>query len=282
MQVFAQRLPHHDLLLFSLNQRPDSTWHLFAPRFLTAFNPQGYNNQPQFFSPYEVYLTVQMLPDTSQTDIYALHLLLNTFTRVTATATSEYSPTRMPDGKHFSVVRVEPDGRQRLWALPLDRQDAGHVLLPNVSNIGYHCWLRDTLLALFLVGDDGNHALALTGLQQATPRRVASSIGRCLQKTPDGRLAFTQKLSGQQAYLKVFDPRSNTAETLVAMPDGAEDFAILPDGTYLAGTGSRLFQFRPRRQSNWMEIANLAPYGVQKITRLAPSPEGQWLIVVVQ
>jgi hypothetical protein len=278
----AQRLPHHDLLLFSINQRPDSLWHLFAPRFLTAFNPKGYNNQPQFFSPYEIYLTVQQPSDTTQTDIYALDLLLNTITRITATATPEYSPTRMPDGRRFSVVRVETDGSQRLWALPIDRASAGYPLLPEVNNVGYHCWLRDTLLALFLVGESTNHVLAIAGLASANPHRIAVGIGRCLQKTADGRLAFAQKLNAQEAFLKLYHPVQGTVETVVRMPAGTEDFALLPDGSYLAGDGNRLLQFHPRRQNTWVPIADLSPYGVQKISRVAVSPEGHLLAVVVE
>jgi len=278
----AQKLPHHDLLLFSLNQRPDSLWHPFAPRFLTAFNPAGYNNQPHFFSPYEVYLTVQLQPDTVQTDIYTLDLLLNTLTRVTATATPEYSPTRMPDGRHFSVVRVEADGSQRLWALPIDRSHGGYPLLPHLLNVGYHCWLRDTLLALFLVNEDNQHALAIAGLSGQLPRRVATTVGRCLQKTGDGRLSFVQKINGSTSYLKRYDPVRNTAETLVQLPPDTEDFALLPDGTYLVGDGSRLLQWQPRRQNTWVEIANLAPYGVKKISRIAISPDGRHMVVVVQ
>lgn len=282
VSLFAQRLPHYDLLLFSINQRPDSLWHPFAPRFLTAFNPTGYNNQPQFFSPYEIYLTVQQPPDTTQTDIYALDLLLNTLTRITATATPEYSPTRMPDGRRFSVVRVEADGSQRLWALPIDRTSAGHPLLPEVNNVGYHCWLRDTLLALFLVGESNNHTLAIATLASATPRRIAVGIGRCLQKTADGRLAFVQKLSAQEILLKLYHPLQGTVETVVRMPAGTEDFALLPDGTYLAGDGSRLLQFHPRRQNSWTPIADLSLYGVEKISRIAISPDGHLLAVVVE
>jgi hypothetical protein len=102
---FSQKLEHFDVLLFALNRKPDSVWYPFAPRFLTTYNSGGYNNQPQFVSPHELYLTVQMPADTTQTDIYALNLLLNTTTRVTATTTPEYSPTPMPGGKRFSAVR---------------------------------------------------------------------------------------------------------------------------------------------------------------------------------
>lgn len=278
--VFSQKLNHHDVLLFALNRKPDSVWHPFAPRFLTAFNPTGYNNQPQFFSPHELYLTVQMPSDTSQTDLYALNLLLNTSTRVTATATSEYSPTRMPDGRRFSAVRVETNGDQRLWSFPVDRSDNGYPLFTDITNVGYHCWLRDTLLALFLVGDGDLHTLAVVGIGQQKPLRIASSIGRCLQKLPDGRLAFVQKPTEQTWYIKAYDPEKKSTDIVVKTPPGSEDFAVLPDGTLIMGKGAKLLQYNPRLRNDWVEIADLTRYGIRKITRIAASGEDKLAVVV--
>ncbi|MCB0575177.1 MAG: hypothetical protein KDC61_11505, partial [Saprospiraceae bacterium] len=82
----SQRLGHFDLFLLSLTKNTDQSWQPIAPRFLTSFNPKGYNNQPCFFSNTEIYLTVQNPADTSQTDIVALDLLSRTRTQVTATS----------------------------------------------------------------------------------------------------------------------------------------------------------------------------------------------------
>jgi hypothetical protein len=278
---FSQKLEHFDVLLFALNRKPDSVWYPFAPRFLTAYNSGGYNNQPQFVSPHEIYLTVQLPADTTQTDIYALNLLLNTTTRVTATTTPEYSPTPMPGGKRFSAVRVEANGDQRLWSYPLDRSDNGRPILPAITNVGYHCWLRDTLLALFLVGENEKpHALAIVGTGQQQPQRIASSIGRALQKLPDGRLAFVQKATEQTWYIKAYDPAKKTTDILVKTPPGCEDFAVLSDGTLIAGNGSKLLQYKPGRQSDWIEIGDLSRYGVKKITRVAVGGDGKLAVVV--
>jgi hypothetical protein len=56
---------------------------------------------------------------------------------------------------------------------------------------------------------------------------------------------------------------------------------VLPDGTLLAGNNAKLFQFNPRRQTDWKEIADLSRFGVRNITRLAASTDGK-LVVVVQ
>ncbi|TNE55555.1 MAG: hypothetical protein EP344_13205 [Bacteroidetes bacterium] len=280
--VNAQHLDHFDLVLFSLNQKPDSTWHPFAPRFLTGFNPKGYNNQPQFFSSSELYLTMQDPADTTQTDIFALDLLRRTTTRITATKTPEYSPTLMPGGRQFSAVRVEEGIGQRLWAFPCDRSDNGRPIFPNITNIGYHCWLRDTLAAVFQVGEDNApHALALVGIEGQKPVRIAFNIGRCLQKMPDGRLAYVHKATDSIWFLKSYDPVLKGTDILVRTLPGSEDFTVLPDGTFIVGNGTKLYQYQPRRQQEWKEIADLKQYGVKSITRLACSLDGK-LVVVVQ
>lgn len=278
----AQQVPHHDVLLFSLSQKTDSTWQPGAARFLTAFNPKGYNNQPAFFGPNEIYLSAQMPDDTTQTDIWSLDLGSQTRTRVTATtATAEYSPTPMPDGKRWSAVRVEEDGAQRLWSFPLDRSDNGRPEFTRLLNVGYHCWLRDTLAAFFIVGENNApHILQLVGTKAQRPQRIASNIGRCLLKTPAGHLAFVQKATEQTWFLKTYDLKKQTSDLVVKMPSGTEDFAVLPDGTYLVGSGSRLFQYHPRRDTDWREILNLGKYGVKTITRLAASKTGKLAVVV--
>lgn len=278
----SQKLDHHDILLFSLSKGADSLWKPLAPRFLTAFNPKGYNNQPAFFSSQELYLSVQSPETGEQTDLYALDLPTRSRTRVTNTpATPEYSPTLMPGGRRFSAVRVDTDGTQRLWSFPIDRSDNGRSELPNIAGVGYHCWLRDTVVALFIVGEDNSpHTLQVVGMRSKKPQRVAANIGRCLQLLPDGRLAFVQKPTDQTWYLKTYDWKTSKSDILVKMPAGSEDFAILPDGTLLTGQGAKLFQFKPVRETDWKEVADLSKFGVKSITRMAASKDGKLAVVV--
>ena len=279
--VQAQPLPHHDVILFNL-QRPVGlgNWKAYAPRFLSNFNSKGYNNQPAFISDRELYLTVQRHPDTSQTDIYALDILLQRFTQVVRTPNlMEFSPTLMPNGTSFSAVRVEIDGSQRLWEFPLDRSGAGRPVFPRLNNIGYHCWLSDTLVALFQVGEP--HLLTVAGTSGYRSLRVASNIGRCLQRTPDNLLAFIQKATEQTWFIKKYDPYLKQSVIVTKTLAKSEDFVILPDGTYLAGNGSKLYQFKPGNNIDWVEIADFSEYGVKNITRLAQY-DGKKLAVVVE
>ena len=282
LSLAAQSPGKSDILLFSLIKTADSTWRPEAARFLTAFNRGGYNNQPNFFGNNELWLTAQFPADTTQTDILALDLLMKSQTRVTATrGTAEYSPTPMPGGKRFSSVRVEEDGNQRLWSFPLDRSDNGRPEFPKIYNVGYHCWLRDTLVAFFIVGEnDQPHTLQIVGTKGQKPQRIASSIGRCLLKRPDGKLLFVQKATEQTWYLKTWDPKTNTQEIVLKMPAGSEDFTLLTDGTLLTGSNAKLFQFKASRDADWKEVADLSKFGVKKITRLAASKDGKLAVVI--
>ncbi len=278
----AQRIPHSDILLFNCSKNSAGIWQATAPRYLTAFNPKGYNNQPQFFADNELWLTAQTLDDTTQTEIYALDLLLKKVTRVTATPlTAEYSPTPMPGGKRFSAVRVEEDGHQRLWSFPLDRSDNGRPEFPRLLNVGYHCWLNDTLVAFFIVGENGAaHALKVAGTLSQKPKWIASNIGRCLLHTADNKLAFVQKPTEQTWFLKTWNPVTNAQEIVIKTLANCEDFALMPDGTYLMGDGYKLYYFKPGRDTDWKEMADFSKYGVQKITRMAVGKDGKLAVVV--
>jgi hypothetical protein len=278
----AQKLGHHDVLMLRLTKSPEGVWQPSNPQFLTEFNPKGYNNQPAFFAENELWLTVQNPEDTAQTDLFALHLAKKTIQRITNTPqTSEYSPTLMPGGKRFSTVRVEADGQQRLWSFPTDHSDKGKPVLPLIHQVGYHCWLNDTLVALFIVGDKTlPHSLQVVGIRSQLPRKIAANIGRCLLPTGDGRLAFVQKPTVTTWFLKTWNPTNNIQDILVKMPTGSEDFTLLPDGTYLAGNGPTLFYYKPGRDTDWHELTSLSKYGVKKITRLAAGKDGKLAVVV--
>src|SRR5919112_256218 len=81
-------------------------------------NRAGYDNQPSFL-PDGASLLYTSQREDNQTDIYRYDFKTGQSARLTATPEGEYSPTLMPGGKFFSVIRVESDKTQRLWKFPL-------------------------------------------------------------------------------------------------------------------------------------------------------------------
>lgn len=274
--LFAQ-LPATNVYLFNYRQINDSSMVFYRPQVLTDFNKNGYNNQPSFFGNDELYLSVQTADDTTQTDIYKLSPSEKKKYRVTKTQTPEYSPTLMPDGKHFSVVRVETDGRQRLWKLPLDRSTNGQPILPAMDKIGYHFWLNDSELALFNVGKTNSFSIA--NLNTGNNIKLATSVGRCFQKTANGNLAYVFKATESTWIVQEMDLKTKKSTRLIKTLDGAEDFVILNDGTFIMGHGSTLYKFHPAYDIAWLPVADFGYYGIKNITRLAVNQNNRIAIV---
>jgi hypothetical protein len=88
----------------------------------------------------------------TQSDIYRYDIVGGTVTQVTNTPESEYSPIVTPAGA-LSVVRVEldKDRTQRLWQFTADGSDP-HVVLDAIKPVGYHAWVDDHTLVLFVLG----------------------------------------------------------------------------------------------------------------------------------
>jgi hypothetical protein len=252
-------------------------------RFLTGFNPRGYNNQPQWINNNELYLSVQTPADTNQTDIVSLSLLNNTLTRVTATAESEYSPTATPDRRMFSCVRVDASaygGAQRLWAYPYDRSNSGRDLLQLHQSIGYHCWLSDKKVALFIVDGQQNH-LKLANIEDQSSIQLVNGIGRSMARMNDGKLAFVQKASATSWQIKTLDPVSYNTSLLIETLPGSEDFALLADGTFIMGHLGKLYAFNATDAvKEWRELVDLSKYGLTNIKRIAISRDMDKIAIV--
>ena len=140
-------------------------------------NLPGYDNQPSF-TPDSRSILFTSNRDGPQTDIYRYDLASKSTTRVTTTTESEYSPTAMPGGRRFSVIRVEKDSAQRLCSFTLDGTDP-QVILPALKPVGYHAWLDDDHLALFVLGSP--NALVYASVKSGKADTLARGRGnpRC-------------------------------------------------------------------------------------------------------
>ncbi len=271
--LFAQMKPSH-IYVFDVRFMNDTTYEFSKPKYLTDFNPNGYNNHPAFFSNTELYISSQQ-PNENQPEIYALNLEKLTKTRITDTPEGEYSPFRMPDFYNFSAVRLEISGRdtiQRLWQFPMDRLSNGKPVFKYINKVGYYHWLNSRQVALFLVGDPNQLVVAEVDYDRLTP--IATNPGRCFRMLPDGNLAFVVKSSYGSWKIMKKKPmaKDSDPEEIIETLQNSEDFAVLPDGTLLMGQGSRIYKFNPRSDSSWVQITDLRFYNIREITRLSVGP----------
>jgi len=283
VNMAAAQLPKANVFVFDLKRVADTAWAVSKPRYLTYFNELGYNNQPAFFSNNELYITAK-LPNSSQTDIYLLDLDKKSKLRVTDTPENEFSPMRMPDYYNFSVIRQQASGRdtfQYLWQYPLDRSHSGKAVFKYSEKIGYYTWLNGSQVAVYVLDSPDNY-LGIADIRTDKVTPVATNIGRCLVTMSNRNLAFVQKSEFNDTWMLMEKnpyQLSKAPTPIVNMLQGCEDFGVLPDGTFIAGRGSKLYKFDRRKDQDWIEIADLYLYNIFSITRIAVSNDYKVAIV---
>ncbi|MEL7221855.1 MAG: hypothetical protein AAGJ93_11080 [Bacteroidota bacterium] len=276
------QLPTSNIYLFNMKQMSDSVFEFSQPRYLTAFNSNGYNNQPSFFSNDELYISAQ-LPSMQQPELYLLDLRQRTKLRVTETVEGEFSPARMPDFYSFSAIRQEYINRDtviRLWQFPLDRLTNGKPVFKYLQGIGYYSWLNSKEVAVYVVGNPSYLALANVDTDELL--NLATNVGRCIKKLPNGNLTFVQQNTAgvnQIMELSLYRRSRLEPQPIISALSGSEDFEVLPDGTFIMGKGSKLYKYNRFRDEDWVEIADLRFYNITNISRLAISPDMKIAIV---
>jgi len=263
------QLPKTDLYMFTLLNNGNRIT-LKDPLYLSGFNPDGYNNQPHFINPKELYITTNLYNQTF-TDFIKLDIMNDVYYRITATdSVSEYSPTPKAKNGYFSAVRVEKDGvTQSLWLYPNDHSNEGMRIFPNVDNVGYHCWLSEEDVALFLV--DTPMKLAIGNIETQRVTTILENIGRCMQQDANGDLLFVHKISEEDWYIKSYNLHDRRATKITETLANSEYFSLLSDGTFLMAQGSKVYSMHPDRDTSWNEVIDLSSYDIQNISRLAVS-----------
>lgn len=238
----------------------------------------GYDNQPMFL-PDGKSLLYTSIRDDGQADIYQYKIAENAITNATKTYESEYSATPTPDGKFFSVIRVERDSTQRLWKFPLAGGEPA-LVFENVKPVGYHAWGEANTVAMFVLGNPPTLQLGDTRTGKA--EIIEKNIGRSLHKIPKREaISFVHKVSEKEWLIKQLDLKTRAVITLVQTLPGSEDYAWTPSGILLMGKEAKLYQCDLKKDPAWKEIADFSTADLKNVTRLAVSPKGDRLAIVV-
>lgn len=236
----------------------------------------GYDNQPSF-TPDGSAVLYTAIDGNGPSDIWRVDLKSMARRNVTRTTVeSEYSATPTPDGAHFSVIRVEADSAQRLWKFGM-LGDAPTLVLERIKPVGYHVWVSDVTLGLFVLGSPATLQVADT--RTGSAEVVASNIGRALQRIP-GRSAISfQQLGKDGAWITAFDLVAHQATPIAPSAPGADFHIWTPDGTLLSASGSRILAWV---NGTWDVVADLGADGVRNISRLALNAKGDRLAFVAE
>lgn len=276
--ICISQIPASELYLFQLTEDQSGQIHIHSPQYLSAFNQNGYTNQPFFMSQQELYVSVRK-PQENQNDIFSIDISNRSVRQVTKTPQSEYSPTRIANTNYFGCVRQTTSGEniQNLYRYPIDQSNNGKALIPNTTNVGYFYFLKDNQAAVFLVDEPNKLAVADVHLNQVS--FLSSNIGRCLRQHPDGSLLYVHKYTDDYWYLKLYDIENKRASIVTQTLAGREDFCIDQAGHIYMADGSKLYWHNGEENADWNLIFDLSVYGIQNISRMAINSNNQIAII---
>ena len=191
---------------------------------------------------------------------------------------SEYSATPLPDGSGISVIRVEADSTQRLWRFDLDGAN-GAVILPNVEPVGYHAWVDESTLVLFVLGDPAT--LQRADVPTGQTEVITRNIGRSIQRIPGSDdVSYAQVHEDGTATIMRLPSERTSPEPIAEAVSGGDFHAWAPNGSLLMASGSVVYAWS-LSLDEWMPIADFSDLNIS-ISRLAISPDGTQIAMVAE
>jgi len=240
---------------------------------------RDYDNQPQFVPDGSGFWYTINDPQNDQADIWRYDFATAGVTRVTMSSPeSEYSATPLPDGSGISVIRVEADSTQRLWRFDLDGAN-GAVILPNVAPVGYHAWVDESTLVLFVLGDPAT--LQRADVPTGQTEVITRNIGRSIQRIPGSDdVSYAQVHEDGTATIMRLPSERTSPEPIAEAVSGGDFHAWAPNGSLLMASGSVVYAWS-LSLDEWMPIADFSDLNIS-ISRLAISPDGTQIAMVAE
>jgi hypothetical protein len=265
------QLPDTDIFVAEMKWTKDST---YFKNPVNITHREGYDNHPYFSANGSA--LYYSATDYKQCDIKRYFFATRVSANVNHSKESDFSPGLTPDGKSMSVVRIDLDSAQRAYTFPLN--DAAHpVVIAGTDSIGYYCWLKDTLLAMFIIGEPST--LQILNRNMLTRTTVSSNIGRCLKLSADSSLLyFLVKHSETDWRIHTYNVKTAAVEEVAETMPGDEDFAVLHDGTLLMGDHGKLFALK-KGKKKWKEVADFTA-SVGNFNRISISPKEDKIALV--
>ncbi len=272
----AQEVPGFEIYVLSLELSADNELFFTAPENISV-NP-GYDNQPSF-SPAGDEIIFTSMRDGKQTDIFSYNIISRQLQQLTNSTTSEYSPMFTKEGKAITVVRVEEDGAQRLWEIPVGKSK-GKLVMRDVYDVGYYAPLRDNQFACFVLPEP--FTLRIYKKREQRPLVIDRNIGRSIQPVP-GSAAFTYlvKTDSIKWTIKEYNYENKQFSQVATIAPGPEDMQFHPGGNVFMARGSALYYFDYFGSRQWYMFADLSAFGIGEIFRIAFSPDGRNMAIVV-
>ena len=266
--IYAQ--PNTDIFLFDISSNGSS---ISVENGQNISNNEGYDNQPSFMN--DRYILFSSTRN-GQTDIAKYDTRYGSKTWLNFTEGGEYTPLKIPNRNQVSAVRLDPDGKQRLYAY--DRSDTKSIELIADLVVAYYTWFNNyTVVSAVIEGEQLN--LYSSNLKDNSNRKFGTNVGRSFHKIPNSDLVSYISKENETWQIRSLEPMTGETKLIANTIDGVEDICWLDGETLLSGKDNVLYKLRLQRDNDWKEVQDLSANGISKITRLSVNAEGTKLLI---
>ncbi|WP_299185281.1 nuclear transport factor 2 family protein [uncultured Aquimarina sp.] len=238
-------------------------------------NNEGYDNQPSFYND-----NIVLFASTrnKQTDIAKYNIRDNKVDWISQTAIgSEYSPTKIPNQKAVSAIRLDTTGTQLLYQY--DFKSGKPTTLIKDLIIGYHVWFdQNTLVSSVL--EDGGLSLVVSNLKTKVNKTFQKKIGRSLHKIPNTPLISYISKENEEWEIRSLNPITGETNKIISTIPEAEDMCWLINGTILMPKGNTIFKFNPKTDTRWSIFHTFLDNEIANISRIKSNEIGTMLALV--
>ncbi|WP_353779449.1 nuclear transport factor 2 family protein [Winogradskyella sp. 3972H.M.0a.05] len=240
-------------------------------------NNEGYDNQPSFVNDNQILFASTR---KGQTDIVSYRANYDTKTWLNFTDGGEYTPLKIPNKREVSAVRLDPDGKQRLYSYSLSNGESKELIADLV--VAYYTWFNG-YIAVSAVIEDNDLNLYVSNLEEGWNRKYDTKVGRSFHKRPNtNEVSFISKKDEANWQIKSLNIATAKIKTLANTLQGSEDMCWVINGDILMGKGSKLYKLTLNKDNDWKEIADLSSYGITKISRITTNAISNKFLVAAE
>ena len=237
---------------------------------------EGYNNQPSFANNETLLYSGN---NNGQSDIAEYNLKTNKKSWFNnSTPGGEYSPQNFPLSKDVAAVRLDPDGKQRLYKY--NKESGSSSELIKDLNVAYFAFYsNEIILATVLGGIEMD--LGIIDLKKGEIDILFNKAGRSLQRIPKtDYMSYTLINEVGKLDLFMMNMKSSESYFICEIPMDIQDYVWISDTQIIAGKNEKLYMYDTLGEGEWTMAASLKEHGLKNISRMAISPNGKKLAVV--